>query len=76
MLNNPYKTDEATKAELKEENLHEEDENGELIEDDKETRQGSVNTHDHGEEDEDDIDPDKAEELVEEEEIRYELGTE
>lgn len=81
-VNNPYKTDEATEAEIQEEGLHKENDYGEKEnppaagEEEKEKKQRLVNTQDHGEEDEDDMDPDKAEELVEGEEIREELGPE
>jgi hypothetical protein len=71
-VNNPYRSGEATEAEIKEEGLHKENEYKEEVpatagDEEKEKRQRSVNTQDHGEEDEDDVDPDKAEELVDEE---------
>ena len=59
---------EALETEVVEEGLHKEGPGEEhLPEPVEEKRQGTINTQDQGEEDEDDVDPHEAEDLIEEE---------
>ncbi len=64
-----HTVDEALETEVEEEGLHKEGAGTDdhLPEPVEEKRQSSVNTQDMGEEDEDDVSPEEAEELVEEE---------
>lgn len=63
--------DEALDTEVVEEGLHKEGPGVEhLPAPEEEKRQGSLNTQDQGEEDEDDVDPHEAEDLIQEEEKR------